>query len=110
VSISDVGNGSGTLRKAGENFVINSTVRLGSIQHHNVSVEIVYGGVEGDNLKNIKTIPMSLVEQVGEGVFRYRGNMTLPQGAIGFTVRVRPSSPDLAHRFDLPLITWAGFN
>ncbi|KJS01413.1 MAG: alpha-glucan phosphorylase [Peptococcaceae bacterium BRH_c4a] len=110
VSIYDVGNGHGTLRKAGENFVINSTVRLGSIQNHNVSVEIVYGGVEGDNLNNIKTIPMSLVEQMEEGIFHYRGNMTLPQGAVGYTVRVRPASPDLAHRFDLPLIAWAGFN
>jgi len=110
VAITEVENGSDPLRKAGENLVIDSTVRLGPIWHHDVSVEIVYGGVEGDSMQDIRTTPMSLVDQVGEGTYRYRGNLTLPQGAVGYTVRVRPSSPDFAHRFDLPLVTWAGIN
>ncbi|MFZ5652752.1 MAG: alpha-glucan family phosphorylase [Bacillota bacterium] len=110
VAVCDVVNDSRSFRRAGEVFTINSTVRLGKISHHNISVEIVYGGVDGDSINNLRTTPMTLVEQVGEGIFRYRGNLTLPQGVIGFTVRVRPSNPDLAHMFDLPLVAWAGIN
>ncbi|MFZ5596767.1 MAG: alpha-glucan family phosphorylase [Bacillota bacterium] len=110
VSIYDVRNESPEVKKAGENLSLNTTVRLGNIQHHNVSVEIVYGGVDGDNLHDIKTTPMTMVDQVGDGIYRYRGIITLPQGSIGYTVRVRPASPYLAHAFDLPLVSWAGLN
>ncbi|MHB8156667.1 MAG: alpha-glucan family phosphorylase [Desulfocucumaceae bacterium] len=110
VSVCEVGNGHSHPQKAGENLDINSTIRLGSIQHHSVSVEIVYGGVKGENLSDLKTVPMNLAEQIGEGVYCYRGNLTLPQGAFGYTVRVRPANPDFAHKFDLPLVTWAGLN
>jgi starch phosphorylase len=110
VSVCDVGNDTRAIKKAGDNLSVNSTVRLGAIQHHNVSVEIVYGGVEGDSLYDLKTVPMTLAEQVDDGVYCYRGNLTLPQGAFGFTVRVRPSSNDFVHKFDLPLVVWAGLN
>ncbi|MCL6611997.1 MAG: alpha-glucan family phosphorylase [Peptococcaceae bacterium] len=108
VGVSEVSNGTGPVRQAGESMVIDSVVRLGPVWHHDVSVEIVYGKVDRDDLRDIRTTPMSLVGQVGDGVYRYRGSFTLPQGAIGYTVRVRPVSPDFAHRFDLPLVTWAG--
>lgn len=110
VAVYDVGNGGDSVKKAGENMIIDSTVHLGPIWHHDVSVEIVFGGVEGESLNNIRTTPMTIVDKINEGVYRYRGNLTLPQGAIGYTVRVRPSSPDFSHRFDLPLVTWAGIN
>ncbi len=110
VAVGEVLNGGGRVKKAGENMLVDSTVRLGSIWHHDVSVEIVYGGVEGEALRDIRTAPMTLVDRMGEGVYLYRGNFTLPQGAIGYTVRVRPSSRDFAHRFDLPLVAWAGVN
>lgn len=108
VAVSEVSNEKGPVKRAGENMVLDSVVRLGSIWHHDVSVEIVYGDVEGENLNNIKTTPMSLVDKMADGVYRYRGSFSLPQGAVGYTVRVRPVSPDFAHRFDLPLVTWAG--
>ncbi|HBV99067.1 MAG: alpha-glucan phosphorylase [Peptococcaceae bacterium BICA1-7] len=110
VAVCEVGNDSRALKKAGESLSVNSTVRLGSIQHQNVSVEIVYGGVEGDSLYDLKTVPMTLAEQMEDGVYSYRGNLTLPQGAFGFTVRVRPASPDFVNKFDLPLVAWAGLN
>jgi starch phosphorylase len=104
---SDNGYSNGYSKEAGDNLVINSTVSLGKIWHHDVSVEIVYGSVSGESLGNIKTSPMTLTEQSGEGLYRYRGSITLPQGAVGFTVRVRPANPNFIHRFDLPLVTWA---
>ncbi len=108
VAVTDISDGGDPVKRAGENMFVDSVVRLGPIWHHDVSVEIVYGSVEGDDLKDVRITPMTLVDKLDEGVYHYRGSFTLPQGAIGYTVRVRPVSPDFAHRFDLPLVAWAG--
>jgi len=49
---------------------------------------------------------MDLEGEIADNVYRYRGSLSLPQGALGYTVRVRPESRDFPLG-ELPLVTWA---
>jgi len=44
---------------------------------------------------------------VDGATYRYQGEFRPGQGTCGYTVRVRPSHPDLVYRFELPLVAWA---
>jgi starch phosphorylase len=92
--------------RVGEKLELNATVRLGPIYPKSVAVEVVYGEAGENGLKNIAVAPMTLAEEVASGVYRYHGSLVLPQGALGYTVRVRPDSGDF-HYTELPLVTWA---
>lgn len=107
VMIEDVSGGSIPVRKVGEEITVESVIRLGPFWQGDITAEIVYGDVEEGTLVNLSTIPMEMVERLEEGVYKYRGSFKLPQGTVGYTVRVRPASPDFANNFDLPLVTWA---
>lgn len=99
-------SGDGKLN-AGDSLAVYATVKLGTIWHDDVCVEIAYGRIDCDTLVDLKTHEMKLENKVSEGTYRYFGSMQLPQGALGFTVRVRPTSPDFAVDFEVPLVTWA---
>ncbi|MBE3586118.1 MAG: alpha-glucan family phosphorylase [Thermoanaerobacter sp.] len=112
----------------GEPLPVEAVVRLGPLTPEEVMVEIVYGRVDdkcpesfehmpgsfclidshsNGQLSNINRTPMTVAEQTSTGAYLYRGNLILPQGTIGFTVRVRPASDGFAHIFELPLVAWA---
>lgn len=48
-----------------------------------------------------------MLKKITDGVYRYKGAIKLSQGTIRYTVRVRPSNGYFAHKFELPLVTWA---
>ncbi|GAB6157152.1 glycosyltransferase family 1 protein [Desulfotomaculum varum] len=92
---------------AGETLELACDVYLGPIQPDNVVVEVVHG-CEGDHtLVGIKTTPLQVTGQKGEGIYHYQGGFTLDQGTCGFTVRIRPQHPLFATKFELPLASWA---
>ncbi|TYO93886.1 alpha-glucan family phosphorylase [Desulfallas thermosapovorans] len=90
-----------------EKLTVRATVELGPVPRDNVCVEIVYGEVAVRGLKGIKAIPLSEASVAGEtDRVVYAGDISLPQGTFGYTVRVRPHSPHFAHHFELPLVCW----
>lgn len=91
----------------GNRLEIKASVYLGPIWPKDVAVEAIYGDVEGQNLRNVATAPLLQDGEEGASTFRFVGHLILPQGALGYTVRVRPKSPDFDQPFDLPLVTWA---
>ncbi|MCL6638386.1 MAG: alpha-glucan family phosphorylase [Firmicutes bacterium] len=91
----------------GDRLEIKATVYLGPVWPKDVAVEAVYGDVEGQGLRNVATAPLLLDSEEGAGTFRFVGHLILPQGALGYTVRVRPKSPDFDQPFELPLVAWA---
>ncbi len=91
---------------AGETLVLSAVLSLGLIYTRSVAVEMVYGEAVEGGLKNITVVPMNLEGEIAENIYRYTGHLTLPQGAFGYTVRVRPDSRDFPHQ-ELPLVTWA---
>jgi starch phosphorylase len=107
VSVTSVETGSYPGLSAGDTLDVRARVSLGNIWQEDVVVEIAYGEVENNNLTGIKTVPMKAKKKLDENTFLYAGKLTLPRGALGYTVRVRPSSPDFTHKFEVPLVTWA---
>ncbi|MCL5935374.1 MAG: alpha-glucan phosphorylase, partial [Firmicutes bacterium] len=90
----------------GETLLIKAAINLGPIKHNDVDVEIVYGNVSEKGLYNLSAAPMLYEGTECEGLFNFAGQVKLPQGTFGYTVRVRPGSPDLLYNFELPLVTW----
>ncbi len=107
VSVATLETASYTGLSAGDTLNVNATVYLGSIWQEDVVVEIAYGEVDNNNLTGIKAVPMKMEKKLEDNTFLYSGKLILPRGALGYTVRVRPSSPDFTHKFEVPLVTWA---
>jgi len=92
---------------AGQEINVQAVVRLGKIDCHDVVVELVLGTGEGGDLAGLSLTPMTMAEQIDPATYLYRGTLLPGQGTCGYTLRVRPASPDFAYRFELPLVTWA---
>ncbi|MCL6634574.1 MAG: alpha-glucan family phosphorylase, partial [Peptococcaceae bacterium] len=98
-------NGRPTMH-VGERLEVSAVLNLGPVYPRSVAVEVVYGDAGDSGLRNISVAPMSMAEEVAPGVYRFAGNLVLPQGALGYTVRVRPHCQYFPHA-ELPLVTWA---
>jgi starch phosphorylase len=126
VAITSVKAGDTQTMGVGEPLPIEAVVQLGSLSPEDVTVEIVYGRLDekcfdsfehmpgafclinaNGQLCNINKTAMTMTGQTPEGTYLYRGNLILPQGTVGYTVRVRPANGDFAHIFELPLVAWA---
>ena len=91
----------------GDDLYLTATVKLGPIQHNDVAVEVIVGEDESEDLRSLRAAPMELLERTGEGAYRFAGEISLDQGTLGYTVRVRPHSPYFINKFEVPLVTWA---
>ncbi|MEW6079794.1 MAG: alpha-glucan family phosphorylase [Thermodesulfobacteriota bacterium] len=94
--------------KVGQAFPVEAVVHLADLSPDAVSVELYYGSVKTvDTIANGNIEPMNVVENLGEGVYRYGCDLpcNLP-GRFGFTVRVIPRGDDFI-RFSPGLMTWA---
>ncbi|RYD03536.1 hypothetical protein N752_19200 [Desulforamulus aquiferis] len=74
----------------GDHIYIQTDVSLGPIKPTDVVVEVVYGNVGDHGLTNIMLMPLALMEELGDGVYRYETNLVLIQGTSGYTLRIRP--------------------
>ncbi|MFZ5596460.1 MAG: alpha-glucan family phosphorylase [Bacillota bacterium] len=91
----------------GETLMIKALVKLGEIRPDDVDVEIVYGGVSEKGLYGLSTAPMMYEGDGGDNQHIFVGQVILPQGTFGYTVRVRPGNPELFYKFEIPLVRWA---
>ncbi|WP_334109902.1 alpha-glucan family phosphorylase [Thermodesulfitimonas autotrophica] len=92
---------------AGQTIAVAATVRLGAIKPEDVVVEIMLGRSKDWQLTEMNGVRMELTEALGDATYRFSGTITLTQGALGYTVRVRPADSMFVHPFELPLIAWA---
>jgi starch phosphorylase len=91
----------------GDQMAVKTTVRIGAIKPQDVVVELIIGKTKDRLLIETKGFPLSITETLSDDTYVYAAVTTLTQGALGFTVRVRPAHPDLVHPFEVPLVTWA---
>jgi len=89
----------------GQSLDVKVELDLGRLHQDNVVVELVYGLVGDCGLKKIKMLPLKRVD-FWEGRHLYQGSLILPQGGLGYTVRVRANSEDFPYT-ELPLVKWA---
>ena len=91
----------------GESFKISAKVFLGEIPPEHVSVEAYFGEQTADQIENAVMTPMQQVQNEGNGVYHYYGEMVPSEGGVyGFDVRVVPNHPNLSQKHELRLITW----
>jgi starch phosphorylase len=90
-------------------FDVAVQVNLGPLDASEVSVEIFEGPPTSDDTLESGTITeLEPAGRVGEtGLFRVTHRKPAGEG-LGYTVRVRPSHPDLAHPNDMGLMLWWG--
>ena len=93
----------------GSRLQVTAEVYLDQLTSDDVVVEIFYGDLDRKGtLPEGETVDIECTKQLANNVYRFEGAIPCERtGQQGFTVRVMPSHPDLAHRHDTGLITWA---
>ena len=93
----------------GSNLQVSAEIHLGDLESEDVTVEIYYGDLDphGEILLG-RTMEMSCAKTLGNGNYRFEGAIPCKDtGQQGFTLRIVPNHPDLAHKHETALITWA---
>ncbi len=90
-----------------DNFQVFVNVYLGELLPEEVDIELYCGNVRTvDKLENAQTLQMAVVEDKGDGNYRYAGKIACDlAGRFGFTVQVTPRGDDLI-KFTPGLIKW----
>ncbi|KJS17586.1 MAG: alpha-glucan phosphorylase [Peptococcaceae bacterium BRH_c4b] len=108
VSINRVETNANREINVGSLLKITAYVHLGPLCPDDVDLEVVYGNITDRGLTNISISPMTYEDSGEDGAHRYLGQLILPQGTYGYTVRVIPGHQDFVRKFELPLIIWSG--
>jgi starch phosphorylase len=94
--------------RVGESFDVTVEVSLGDLNPEEVFVELYNGHMKAVGaLEGINTIPMTVVEDLGNGNYRYGCQVPCElSGRYGFTARATPAGDDYLK--NMPnLITWS---
>jgi starch phosphorylase len=93
----------------GETFRVEVQVRLGSLTTDEIAVDWFEGTIDHDGVVDAGfSTPLSLVERV-DGRATYSGVVLRPDDdSRGYSVRLRPTHPDLVHSNETGLVLWAG--
>ncbi|MDK9698624.1 MAG: alpha-glucan family phosphorylase [bacterium] len=88
---------------------ISARVNLNGLTPEDVAIEVFFGAVNTDGkLHQGEAMSMGLESKLPDNTYLYRSVLTCTQsGRHGFSVRVVPSHPELAHRHDCNLVRWA---
>lgn len=93
----------------GSRLDVRADVYLDELTDQDVTVEVYYGGLDPlGRIADGRYIRMDFAERLDGKVYRFTGAIHCDKtGQQGFTVRVIPSHPDLAHKHETCLISWA---
>ncbi|MBN1595712.1 alpha-glucan family phosphorylase [candidate division FCPU426 bacterium] len=94
----------------GAELQVRAAVKMGDLTPEDIQVEVFYGHIdERQMMYNTNSIPMEPEKDSKGSKVSFVGSVPCTQtGNHGFTIRVLPKHPDLAHRFELNLVAWAG--
>ena len=88
---------------------VHAQVHLGRLTPQEVAVDLYLGRVapEGELMES-RAVPLQVEGRDADGAYHYVGETAVAHSGLhGFTVRVRPSHPDLSVAFIPGLICWA---
>lgn len=93
----------------GSRFEVDVELRLRGLEPSDVAVEWFEGATDSDGVVDAGyAAPLTLTEKL-DGRARYHGTVVRPDDdSRGYSVRVRPSHPELTHPNELGLVLWAG--
>ena len=108
VRIVDVNLPASNSPKVGDRIPITAVVYLGELSPEEVRVDAYIGHLdEKGELADGHPLPLLYTGEKNEQGYVFRGNLLcLSSGQIGFTVRCYPYRKELAHPFELGLLTW----
>jgi starch phosphorylase len=88
---------------------VRAKVHLGRLAPQDVAVDLYIGRVgPNDELMEGRTVPLHAEGKDAQDTYNYVGETAMARSGLhGFTVRVRPSHPDLTVAFVPSLICWA---
>ncbi|MGL4743500.1 MAG: alpha-glucan family phosphorylase [Dermatophilaceae bacterium] len=98
--------GVGDSPQLGETLRVTAFVSLGTLGPDDVDVQVVHGRTThlGDDLHDIASVSLAVVENVEPGRYQFAGDLVLRRpGAFGYTVRVLPRHDGLAEPSELGL-------
>lgn len=109
VQILDVANGNAENLYFGDTLEVTAKIHLGNLSEKDVKVEIYHGALKPDGaLEAAAKERMVWVKALDGDVHLFKGRARCDRtGALGISVRVLPSHPDLIHEHETGLITWA---
>ncbi len=94
--------------RVGGRLRISATVNCDGLKPEELRAEVYFGALDSDEeIVDGQSEVMHQVEQVRKNVVRFEA--TIPcetTGQHGFSVRIMPYHPEIAHPFDSGLITW----
>ena len=95
--------------QVGEQLAVTARVHLGELDTPDVAVELYYGPLSTERQIHQGTVrPMEAAESPAWGVFNYRASIPCDgSGLYGLAVRVLPTHPQLADRYETRLMTWS---
>jgi glycogen phosphorylase len=92
----------------GESVDVHAWVRTDALHPEDLSVELVYGEANYEQVVVHHTLPMKYLRQEVDGTYRYDAHLQPNEsGSIAYGVRVLPSHPALASKHDMGLIRWS---
>jgi starch phosphorylase len=100
-------SGVGDSPEIGETLHVTAYVSLGDLTPDDVEVQVAHGRTNhhGDELHDVSSVPLAHVESYEHGRHQFSGDLLLrSSGAFGYTVRVLPKHPGLAHPSSLGLV------
>ena len=109
VSFIDTASDSTEGLEFGSRLTVRADLFVGDLSEKDVTVELYVGPVDAHGrIPRGVPVPMEFSEDAGEGVKRFTGAIDCERtGRMGYMVRVVPNHPDLAHKHETALITWA---
>jgi len=109
VYISHVAAGETDNLPVGSNLAVTAVLHLAGLTPKDVTVEVFHGQVDQSGALPVgDAAEMTVSKELDGSNFEFTGHIACAvTGQQGFTVRVLPSHPDLAQKFEMALITWA---
>ncbi|MBN1765119.1 MAG: alpha-glucan family phosphorylase [Sedimentisphaerales bacterium] len=94
--------------QVGGRLQVRCQVKLGMIEPDDVTVELYQGRVDSNgNIQNGEAVAMECIGAANDGYHIFNGEIPCRHsGLCGFAIRVIPSHPDLANKYDTGLIRW----
>ena len=92
----------------GEGVDVRAWVRGDGLRPQDLSVELVYGDANDEQVVIQHTLPMKYTKQELDGSYRFDLRLQPPEsGSIAYGVRVLPNHPALGGKHEMGLVRWA---
>jgi starch phosphorylase len=92
----------------GEGIDVRAWVRINDLEPQDLSVELVYGTTQDEQVEGQHIVPMSYTKREHDGSYRYDAHLQPPEsGTVAYNIRVVPTHADLSEKYEMNLIHWA---